>query len=171
MKKDHLRLVTEADLPLLLQWRNHPSVQQFMYTTHEIQPEEHRRWFLNAAKNPLHHLFFYMQGEVPMGFVNLGPIKNGGITDWGFYIAPGSPKGTGLALGVCALNHAFDELLLHKVCGEALGFNKISQKFHKRLGFSLEGERKAQFFDGKNYHEVYLYGLLAERWHQIKDNI
>ncbi|WP_230714510.1 GNAT family N-acetyltransferase [Marinobacter shengliensis] len=52
MTNHSLRPMTESDLEQVLQWRNHPEVRRYMYTTHEIRLEEHSKWFMNATTNP-----------------------------------------------------------------------------------------------------------------------
>lgn len=153
-----------ADLEQVLEWRNHPDVRKYMYTQHEITLEEHTRWFQAALKNNQRHLLIFEKNKEPLGFVNITEVKKGGIADWGFYLSPLAPKGTGHALGITALNYAFDEAGFHKVCGQALGFNERSIAFHLKLGFEQEGILRDQHFDGENYHNVVCFGLLATQW-------
>lgn len=169
--KDHsLRPMTESDLEQVLQWRNHPEVRRYMYTTHEIRLEEHRQWFMNATTNPAIELLIYEQGGKAQGFVNITRTRCPEVADWGFYLAPDAPKGSGRELGKQALNYAFTELSLHKVCGQALEFNERSIAFHNRLGFTEEGRLRDQHFDGDQFHDVVCFGLLNREWQaQIKD--
>jgi RimJ/RimL family protein N-acetyltransferase len=96
--------------------------------------------------------------------VNFNETGNGGIADWGFYAAPAAPKGSGRQLGHAALSHAFTQLKLHKVCGEALAYNQRSIQFHQSLGFQQEGTFRDQHFDGERYHHVICFGLLSYEW-------
>lgn len=154
----------EADLPLVLAWRNHADVRRWMFTTHEIGIDEHRRWFQTVGNDPARHpMIFEMDGK-PEGFVQIGPVAAGGIAAWGFYLAPDAPKGRGRALGEAALELAFGELGLHKLCGEVLAFNEASLKFHRQLGFREEGVLAEQHFDAGRYHDVVRFGLLASEW-------
>lgn len=159
-----LRPLAEADLDMLLDWRNSEEVRRFMYSSHPIAHDEHRRWFEAIRKDQRRHPLIFEREGVPSGFVNLGPVQAGGIADWGFYAAPGAPRGTGRMLGTAALTHAFDDLALHKVCGEALGFNEASRRFHLSLGFRQEGVLVEQHFDGKAYHDVVRFGMTVVQW-------
>ncbi len=156
--------MTEADLETVLSWRNHKEVRRFMYTQHEISKEEHSRWFERASTDPKRHLLIYQLGNKALGFVNIHEIASGGIADWGFYAAPDSPRGTGSALGYAVLQHAFQTLNLHKLCGQTIAFNEHSIRFHMKLGFLKEGVLRQQYFDGNNYHDVWCFGLLAALW-------
>lgn len=163
-KSGSLRPMTFEDLDQIFAWRNHPEVRRYMYTTHEIAHDEHRRWFERAAQDADRYLLVFEQESKPQGFINLHLIAPGGIADWGFYAAPDAPKGTGRRLGCAALDFAFAELGLHKVCGQALDFNERSIRFHHNLGFRQEGTLREQHFDGFNYRDILCFGLLAADW-------
>lgn len=155
------RHMTGNDLEQVLAWRNHPDVRCYMYTQHEITLAEHTRWFERASVDTARHLLIFERDGKAQGFINLHEIASGGIADWGFYAAPDAPKGTGRQLGHHLLRYAFDKLNLHKICGQALAFNKRSIRFHRRLGFAQEGILRDQHFDGQQYHDVVCFGLLA----------
>lgn len=161
---NRLRPMDENDLELVLSWRNHPDVRGFMYTAHEISLAEHKRWFTGAKEQTGTYLRVYEQNGKPTGFVNVTLSRCPQVADWGFYVAPNAPKGAGRLLGEAALAFAFQELELHKLCGQALGFNEKSIGFHTKLGFVEEGRLRDQHFDGDQYHDVVCFGLLANEW-------
>jgi UDP-4-amino-4,6-dideoxy-N-acetyl-beta-L-altrosamine N-acetyltransferase len=156
--------MVHADLSLVLSWRNHPEVRHGMYSQHEITPHEHQQWFERTLADPKKHLLIFEVNHQALGFVNFNETGNGGIADWGFYVAPDAPKGSGRQLGHSALGHAFTQLKLHKICGQVLEYNERSLKFHKTLGFQQEGILCEQHFDGEGYHNVICFGLLCHDW-------
>lgn len=158
------REMTEADLELVLSWRNHPEVRRHMYTSHEITPEEHAQWYERASIDPKKHLLIYENNNERRGFVSITEVSEGRIAEWGFYVSPEAAKGTGKNLGNTALNYAFETLQLHKLCGQALATNERSIRFHERLGFQSEGTLRHQHFDGQRYIDVICFGLLAEEY-------
>lgn len=164
MAVQKLRLMTEADLEQVLQWRNHPDIRRYMYTSLEIHSDEHHRWFADASVNPAIDLLIYEQDEKALGFVNITRTRCPEVADWGFYLAPNASKGSGRKLGKLTLNYAFVQMELHKVCGQALGFNERSIAFHKSLGFTEEGCLREQHFDGSQPHDVVCFGLLNREW-------
>lgn len=169
IKTGHVvRPMESQDLEMVLGWRNHESVRRFMYTQHEITLDEHSRWFQRASAAPDRHLLIFECDGVPMGFINFHEKGPGGVADWGFYLAPDAPRGTGSALGNAALNHAFGKINLHKICGEALGFNTGSIRFHEKLGFTREGVLRQQHFDGEAYHDIFCFGLIRNEWHETE---
>lgn len=159
-----MRPMVHADLERVLAWRNHPDVRRYMYTQHEISLDEHQRWFERSLADPSRHLLIFEQNHQPLGFVNFNESGNGDVADWGFYAAPDAPKGSGRQLGSAALNHAFSQLKLHKVCGQALAYNQRSIQFHQSLGFQQEGILRDQHFAGECYHHVICFGLLSHEW-------
>jgi UDP-4-amino-4,6-dideoxy-N-acetyl-beta-L-altrosamine N-acetyltransferase len=156
--------MVHADMERVLAWRNHPDIRRYMYTQHEITLDEHQRWFERTLLDRKKHLLIFENDHQPQGFVNFSEAGNGGIADWGFYIAPEATKGGGRQLGRAALNYAFTHLKLHKVCGQALAYNDRSIQFHQYLGFQHEGILRDQHFDRESYHHVICFGLLSHEW-------
>jgi UDP-4-amino-4,6-dideoxy-N-acetyl-beta-L-altrosamine N-acetyltransferase len=162
--------MTESDLEQVLLWRNHSKVRRFMYSTHNITREEHHNWFAGASENHAISLMIFEYNGNACGFVNITLTRCREVADWGFYLSPDARRGTGMLLGREALGYAFNELGLHKICGQALGFNERSIAFHKALGFTEEGRLRDQHFDGAFYHDALCYGLLDSEWQsQIKE--
>lgn len=159
-----VRPMKHADLERVLAWRNHPEVRRYMYAQHIIAPEEHQCWFEKTLHNPRKHLLIFESGGQSLGFIHFSELATGRVADWGFYAAPDAPKGCGRQLGRAALSHAFADLKLHKVCGQALAFNERSIRFHQSLGFQQEGALRDQHFDGEHYHHIICFGLLSHEW-------
>lgn len=162
-----IRPLIEADLVTVLAWRNHPDVRHSMFSSAEIALDDHRRWFENSSRDPRRHLLVFEHRGVPSGFVSFIVGSHPKVADWGFYTAPGAPRGTGRAMGQHALALAFDVLALHKVCGQALEHNERSIGFHRALGFQQEGLLREHHFDGQAYRAVICFGLLAHEWTRL----
>lgn len=165
MAEHKLRPMTELDLELVLSWRNHPDIRRYMYTSHQISMHEHRAWFADAVAVPANSLLIYECHGEATGFVKITRGRCNEIADWGFYLSPVAKKGAGRTLGKLALDYAFDQLHLHKLCGQVLGFNERSLGFHRSLGFVEEGRLRDQHYDGTDYHDVVCFGILSEEWH------
>lgn len=159
-----VRPMRPTDLECVLDWRNHWDVRRFMFTQKMIEPNEHQRWYESAINDSRKKLYVFENNQQPLGFVSLIEAAPGGVVDWGFYTAPHAPKGTGRQLGLTALHHAFTQLHVRKVCGQAIAFNQRSIDFHLGLGFTQEDTLRAQHFDGTQYHDVVCFGLLFAEW-------
>lgn len=159
-----VRPMREGDLTSVLMWRNLPEVRRYMYTSHEITMDEHSRWFAAASVDPRKHLLIFEMDGQASGYVNFAEVAPGGIVDWGFYLAPTAPRGSGRKLGQTALDHAFTKLSFHKVCGKALADNAASIRMHHALGFVQEGILRHQHHDRTLYHDVICFGLISPLW-------
>ena len=161
-----IRYAVESDLPLILTWRNHPSIKKYMYTQHDISMCEHQEWFKRCLSQPEDiQLLMFVVNEQPLGFINFTRDKFN-VVNWGFYISPDAPKGTGSALGISAIRFGFENLKFRKICGQALSFNERSINFHKKLGFSQEGVFKEHFVNEEGHYDIYHFGLLKQIWAQ-----
>lgn len=161
------RRMERNDLQAVLSWRNHPDVRRFMYTQHEITLEEHAAWFERVSQDPSRALLVVENNQCALGFVQFSGMTGSGVCDWGFYANPASPKGTGRRLGQAALATAFGSLGQHKVCGQALEYNKASINFHEKLGFVREGVLRKQALINGERHDVVCFGLLLEEWESV----
>lgn len=129
-----VRRMAERDLEDVLAWRNHPEVRMHMRTRHEIPLEEHRAWFARCETDGNRALLVIEDGAQPLGFVQFTRVAPG-EAEWGFYLRPGAPAGSGRKLGAAALDFAFGELELSAVHGKVFQENARSLAFHARLGF------------------------------------
>ena len=163
---DHflIRSMTEDDLPMVLTWRNHPEVRRFMLTQHEISMTEHLQWFNRVAHDSTRCLLIVQEHDNPIGYVQFSDVSPGGIADWGFYARPEAVKGNGQKIGTSALDFAFSQLKLHKVCGQTIAINQASIRFHEKLGFKREAELRDQKLINGEYHTLIGFGLLANEW-------
>ena len=150
---------------MVLAWRNHHAVRSYMFNQHEISLQEHQNWFERVQYDKTRHQLIVLDGDEPIGFVQFNAVCQGGIAEWGFYSRPDASKGNGTKLGQAALVHAFKDLGLHKVCGQAIESNVASISFHLKLGFTEEGRLREHQRIGEQYHTLFCFGLLAKDWH------
>lgn len=158
-----VRPMGSADVDQVLVWRNHPDIRRCMLTQHEISLDEHRHWFDRASQDSDRHLLIFEVAGLSLGFVH---FRGSAIAaaDWGFYVSPDAPKGSGRKLGRAALEYAFGVVGFHKVCGQALDFNKASIRLHHALGFQREGLLRQQHYINGAYHDLVCFGLLQSEW-------
>lgn len=159
-----LRPMTIGDLASVLAMRNHAAIRRYMLTQYIISVEEHSKWFERTQQNPGIELLVFELNAKCCGFVQLKETTYEGVVDWGFYAAPDAPKGTGRNLGLSAIDYAFNRTNLHKICGQALHWNRPSIQFHESLGFAQEGVLRRHHFDGASYHDLICFGLHKDDW-------
>jgi UDP-4-amino-4,6-dideoxy-N-acetyl-beta-L-altrosamine N-acetyltransferase len=167
MSESVLTFLQENELAQIRSWRNHPNINRFMFSQDAISAEQHVNWFNACQSNPAKTLLAFYQNNTLSGFIQFTDKQSpASIFEWGFYASPEAPKGTGSRMLLQALHYAFGTLRANKVVGEVLDFNQASLALHKKLGFMQEGVLRQQHFMHEQYHDVYVFGLLAEEWEQ-----
>jgi RimJ/RimL family protein N-acetyltransferase len=95
--------------------------------------------------------------------VNFTPPDKNKNSYWGFYLGKQDlPKGTGTMMGQLAIELAFNQLKIRKLCAEVVVFNQISLHFHKKLGFREEGVFARHVLINGNYEDVVCFALFKE---------
>lgn len=174
IKQDYdLRLLTESDLKKVLDWRNSPRIRENMYTDHIISLDEHQNWFNSIKNNPKvsYHICTY-QGN-PIGLICFTEIDSDNEKcSWGFYLGEtNAPFGSGLVMEFIALEYAFDELKIRKLCCEVLSFNQKVIKLHKKFGFEQEGYFTAHVQKNNQYEDVIFLSLFKEKWLTLREQL
>ena len=160
----HIRAITEQDLEQILQWRNDARTRKFMFNQEPIEVHAHKAWSRKVKACDQKFVGIVEAAGLTLGFVQFETNKTSTVADWGFYKNPDVPRGAGMLIGICALNHAFHTMGLQKVCARVLDFNLPSIAMHKRLGFVQEGLLRAQHRLGDLSYDVICYGLLSHEW-------
>ena len=147
--KFSLRPITQADLSLLLSWRNHPQIRQKMYDQAVITWDQHLHWHEKVTADPSRIALIFTACGKPTGYVffDLNHPTQSNCAKWGFYLAPKSEKGMGQMLGKTALSYAFSKLELDQLFGEVISTNLKSQRFHQRLGFVFKRDSQKEMED------------------------
>lgn len=153
---------------MVLAWRNHPKVRSFMFTQHEIQPAEHREWFAQAAEDPSKQLLIVEREGQPFGYAQFSNLSSNRVAEWGFYVSPHAVPGSGLRLGIAAINHAFNHLGLYEIRGIVMKANHASINFHHRLGFISDGTTSMQPPESPDPFTCITFILPKEKWDSEK---
>jgi len=159
-----LRELRQGDLPQVLTWRNHLQVRRHMLTQHEISAEEHAQWFSKLQQDPQRHAVLVHEQQQPLGLAHFTQVNSQGVVDWGFYLTPDAPKGSGSKLARMALDFAFQQQGWHKVCGQVIASNAASRRFHLKMGFTLEGVLRQQALICNEWLSLWCFGLVSSEW-------
>jgi len=161
-----LHKIQQEDLELMLSWRNHPCVRSSMFSQSVIELDQHRAWFSRESEKETSLWLLYLDTEEnPAGvvyFTDMDSISSNAF--WGFYAAPGAKPGTGTRMGVEALDYFLVEKDFHKVNADVLDTNQRSHRFHRKLGFQVEGVFRDQYLGKEGYQNVTRFGLLKSEW-------
>src|SRR5690348_7672266 len=158
----------DADLDMVLAWRNQEPVRQNMYTYHEIEPDEHARWWAAKSVDPRTRLMIFERADEPIGFVSMTEYSGeGGTATWAFYAGANAPKGTGRLMEYHALCFAFEDLKVRKLNCEVLSFNQAVIGMHRRYGFEVEGIFHEAYKRADDVYDIYRLSLLAADWFRV----
>lgn len=146
--------------------RNQEDVRKFMYTSHEISPQEHEAWISSLAGDARRSVFVAMFDCELAGVVSLSAINATQKTaDWAFYLdARLQGKGLGSQVEFWLLDHAFNEAGLEKLNCEVLETNPTVVKMHQKFGFRVEGVRRKNIVKDGVRVDVVLLGITREEW-------
>ena len=149
----------------MLDWRNAPNVRANMYTRHEISLAEHLSWWRKIKVRDDQKYFMYVYQSHPSGIVAFNGLDRvNRNSSWAFYASPNAPKGTGSRMEFLALEYAFNNLALNKLCCEVLSFNTPVVKLHEKFGFRIEGVLREQHVVDGQFVDVVRLGILANEW-------
>jgi UDP-4-amino-4,6-dideoxy-N-acetyl-beta-L-altrosamine N-acetyltransferase len=160
-----LRPINRHELELMLTWRNAPTVRANMYTRHEIGWNEHLSWWERTQNLSEHQYFMYELKNSPLGIIAFNGIDTANQNcSWAFYASPDAPKGTGGRMEYLALEHAYENVRLHKLCCEVFAFNTSVIRLHEKFGFRIEGILREHHKIDDKYIDIYRLGMLASEW-------
>lgn len=136
-----LRQMLEEDIPLTLQWRNHPDIKKWFFYE-DISEEDQKKWYQSYLENEkdLHFIIEETQDlRVPIGTVglyNINPLQR--TADFGrFLIGDFRARGKGLGFESAQLvcKFAFHQLPINVIRLEVFEDNKNAKKIYEKLGF------------------------------------
>jgi len=136
-----LRLLTAADLPMTLAWRNRDEVRRWFKFNEVLPPLQHRQWFDRYAEEDGNYVWIVEQsanGE-PVGQVSLYRLdRRKGEAEVGRFIAAPGCEGRGyMKAAILALKRwAFEALSLTRLHLEVFADNLRAIALYERCGFT-----------------------------------
>lgn len=140
-----LRAITDADLPLILAWRNISEVQKGIYTQKGLLSwEEHLAWHKNRCHHWKRFIIELNDGETtrPVGYVYISNLE-GWSPEIGY--AVGEPLLWGKGIGKQAISLALEWLRdkgYNYVHTTVLKNNERSLRLLQSLGFKVVGDAR-----------------------------
>lgn len=159
-----LRTVEAEDVEFLHELVNHPRVRPGVGRVDPVNRQQEREWIEAAAEDGFH--FLVCEEGTPVGIVGLNdPIEQWGLAEVGYMIHPtqwDNGYATDAVREVCW--YAFEERRYNKVTAKAYETNPASRRVLEKVGFTREGQFRAEAFVDGEFVDVYRYGLLADEW-------
>lgn len=162
-----LREVERQDMPIINSWRNNPEIinqlgAPFRYINQDVDDE----WFSNYMRNRNAAVrCVVLADEKVIGLVsltNIDQIYQSAV----FQIMIGDTDYQGKGAGTFSvgemLNHAFNNLNLHRIELTVLKSNQRAQKLYEKSGFKKEGTLREVYYKNGTYVDAYLYAILKE---------
>jgi len=169
-----LRPVEALDRERLLAWRNDPSVSGFMYDDHVISDDEHDLWFIQLLKQDRQRGWTIQLDGKPVGAAFISAVdRRHQNAMWAFYLADESVRGRGVgkAVEVFVLQEAFEQMDLHKLSCEVLGFNSDVIAMHESFGFKHEGVFREDKWKNGGWQDVHRLAMLRDDWRALRTGI
>lgn len=137
-----LQPINDADLALILKWRNHPEVKNVMFTDQEITMDEHIAWWEKVKTDLSKKVYLFIYNGQPVGIVNFFDIETEKrISHWGFYLdnfrewAKDEKLKAWLRLEEEAIECAFGLLGCETLVCETFSFNQHVLALHRKFKF------------------------------------
>jgi diamine N-acetyltransferase len=167
----YLRDLTRTDLPQTLIWRQDPALVAHLGEPFRfINAETETAWFdAYLTQRPQQvRLAICVQGsDRHIGNVQLlqiHPVHRS--AEFSILIGEATARGQGMGLRASqlCLQHAFDDLNLHRIWLQVRSDNLPALKLYQRLGFVEEGRLRQAAFKQGQYVDLLIMGLLADEF-------
>lgn len=137
--KGYLRNITEADLPMLLDWRNDPVTRYNSNNIEKVEVAEHMIFMKKAMESDHISIFIYEESEVSVGTIRLEKLNRDSDKSFmSWNVAPDSRgRGVGGRMIKACLEQFNDYLKNHQLFAEIKEWNEPSKRIAISNGFEL----------------------------------
>jgi RimJ/RimL family protein N-acetyltransferase len=103
-------------------------------------------------------------GEIDVWYTK----RKSGVFRYGIFLEEcARGKGFGKQALVIVMDYYFNELNYRKASPTVYSFNKNSQLFHEKLGFTFEGKLVDDVYSRGKYHDMLYYALFKEKFNEL----
>jgi len=139
-------MLNSDEKEMILEWRNHIRVRQWMHNSSCITPNNHTSFIVNLEKDETNKYFLVSNDTNDLGVVYFNNITSSSA-DYGLYVNPYSlKKGTGSLLQEISIKYAFEYLSLVTLRLEVFIDNKKAIKLYEKFNFK---KIKKRIIEGK----------------------
>lgn len=175
-KKVGLRSIEEDDLKKLLDWRNNPDYRQYFREYRELNMTQQKKWYSSKVVEDNSTIMFCiinLKTSELIGVCGLCYINwINGTADLSLYIGKDNCyiDKEGFAHETCELlfYYAFEELRLNRIWTEIYVTDKKKIELYKRLGMSIDGTLRENYFHDGQYLDSYIFSILKREFAYTK---
>ena len=161
-----LRPIERDDLDFLQVAINDPAVRRNLTVRWPLNYEQEEEWFEEQVTSEDKINLLIVGEDGPAGAIGLGPIDDqNGTAELGIWLqAADQGQGYGTEASTLLLDHAFDELRLHRIEARVFEGNDASQNLWETLGFDHEAVHREAIYLHGEYRDVHRYAVLENEW-------
>lgn len=163
-----LRELSRNDIKKINKWRNDPELISYLGAPYRfIDVEIDENWFDNYLKNRNNtvRLSIVDNNDEIIGLVSLTGIDYINRTAE-FHIMIGESANHNNGIGTYAIkemvNHAFNNMNLHRIYLEVLSTNKRAIKAYEKSGFIKEGILKEAYYKNGKYVDAFIMAIIKK---------
>lgn len=163
-----LRELDRKDLPIINKWRNDEELIELLGAPFRyINIEVDEQWFDNYMSNRSSTVRCAIvdSKDVIIGLISLTSINSINQSAQ-LHIMIGDCENQGKGIGTIAIKgmveHAFNNLNLHRIELLVLESNKRAQRVYEKVGFKREGIKRKAVYKSSRFIDLYLYAILRE---------
>ncbi len=125
-----------SEKEMVLKWRNHPTIRQWMHTSEPISLAMHLS-FIESLKNTTDKIYYILKAENSyLGVVDFTNITQETL-HIGLYKNPFLQKSIGQILLDFIITYAFKKLMVKRIFAEVLIKNKKAYKLYEKNNFKV----------------------------------
>ena len=142
LNRQEVKCVNFVDLSLdekkmVLEWRNHPNIQKWMFTQEPISLQDHLNYIDSLSSREDRAYFLVKRDSENIGVIDFTNIDHNMKTaELGIYANP-AIKGVGRLLMIEIIDYVFNTLHIDTLISEVFEENELALKLYKRCGFKV----------------------------------
>ena len=164
-----LRPIIREDTPLIVRWRNTPSVRENFIFREPFTEEMHNRWLDTkvASGEVIQYIIVDKSENKPVGSIYFRDVdRQHRSAEYGLFIGEESARGRGLGTEAIRMfiNFGFEDIGLHRISMRVLPGNEASIRSNEKVGFVREGVFKDMvYLDGEYRDVIFMAKIKGEK--------
>lgn len=149
--------LSEQELAMVLEWRNHPLIRKWMNTSERISWDSHFQFVASLKLDQKRACYLVKEDSRFIGVIQLNNIDTNTVNDFGMYVNPELLKrGAGMRLGFYGVQYSFSNLGYHSLSFIAKRENKDALKLWQVFGIKQVGESNGDSVHGRLLRKDFL---------------